>query len=152
MDMEVSVYFDSAKTKVLRWVPSLLSVDLVSFARACPRGGWSSCTLASNLSPQCACHLSRLYVRDDCCSFHCSFCHPFRQWVEVTGKQHTLRLDDFVLAKTPSVAQFTVERNAGLMDIDCLVTTVPETISTFDCVSVNIRHSFSVFLYGCLGN
>jgi predicted dehydrogenase len=67
-------------------------------------------------------------------SFHCSFCHPFRQWIEVCGSNHTLHLDDFVLAKNQSNATFDVERNGGLMDIDCMVSTVVETVSTLDCV------------------
>jgi hypothetical protein len=29
-------------------------------------------------------------------TFHCSFCHPFRQLVEVVGSEKTLRLDDYV--------------------------------------------------------
>ena len=66
-------------------------------------------------------------------SFHCSFCHPFRQWIEVVGTGKTLALNDFVLAKAPSSCEFTVEHNAGLIDYDCLVSTTTETVTTVDC-------------------
>ena len=66
-------------------------------------------------------------------SFHCSFCHPFRQWIEVVGTGKTLSLKDFVLAKAPSSCEFTVEHNAGLIDYDCLVSTTTETVTTIDC-------------------
>eukprot|EP00812_Abedinium_dasypus_P009203 NODE_2910_length_856_cov_242.732834.p2 GENE.NODE_2910_length_856_cov_242.732834~~NODE_2910_length_856_cov_242.732834.p2 ORF type:complete len:228 (-),score=49.63 NODE_2910_length_856_cov_242.732834:124-807(-) len=67
-------------------------------------------------------------------SFHCSFCHPFRQWIEVVGSNSILRLDDFVLAKHQSRADFVVERAGGLMDVDSMVSTATETVSTHDCI------------------
>ena len=66
-------------------------------------------------------------------SFHCSFCHPFRQWIEVVGTGKTMSLKDFVLAKAPSSCEFTVEHNGGLMDYDCLVSNVAETVAVTDC-------------------
>ena len=42
-------------------------------------------------------------------SFHCSFCHPFRQWIEIVGEKKTLSLKDFVLAAAPSSCEFVVE-------------------------------------------
>ena len=63
-------------------------------------------------------------------SFHCSFCHPFRQWIEIVGEKKTLSLKDFVLAAAPSSCEFVVEHNAGLIDYDCIVSTARETIAT----------------------
>merc|ERR1712216_466170 len=98
-DMEVNVYFNEAKSKVL--------------------------------------------------SFHCSFCHPFRQWIEVVGQNYALRLDDFVLPKKQSESTFTIERNAGLMDMDCMVTTVEETATTFGCVQeIEMIKTFSSIATG----
>ena len=44
-------------------------------------------------------------------SFHCSFCHPFRQWIEIVGEKKTLSLKDFVLAAAPSSCEFVVEHS-----------------------------------------
>ena len=49
------------------------------------------------------------------------------------GTEQTLHLDDFVLSKTQSSAQFVVERNGGLMDVDSLGSTVSETVTALDC-------------------
>lgn len=82
--------------------------------------------------------------------FHCSFCHPYRQWVEVVGSQRTLRLKDFVIASRPHAAEFTIEHNAGVMELDCYVQTVEDVITTFDCTQEleMIKRFSSIILSG----
>lgn len=43
-------------------------------------------------------------------AFDCSFKNPWRQWVEVSGKELTLTMDDFVIAGRPEGASFTISR------------------------------------------
>lgn len=43
-------------------------------------------------------------------TFDCSFMHPWRQWVEITGSSAQLRIDDFVIPKSQDPS-FLVERN-----------------------------------------
>lgn len=72
------------------------------------------------------------------CSFQCSFIHPFRQTAEVVGERKVLRLDDFVLPRSPDEAAFEIESFPGnghgaLEDNDMRVLTVKETVVVRDC-------------------
>ncbi|KAK3272444.1 hypothetical protein CYMTET_8227, partial [Cymbomonas tetramitiformis] len=68
--------------------------------------------------------------------FHASFCHVFRQWVEVTGEKKVLRLDDFTIAKNSSEVEFSTEHFAPsgpLIDDATLTLSSKEVTKTFGC-------------------
>lgn len=49
-------------------------------------------------------------------TFSNSFRTAFRQWAEVAGTSGTLRLDDFVIPRSPAAAEYTLSQEAGPVD------------------------------------
>lgn len=74
--------------------------------------------------------------------FHCSFLHPFRQWMEVVGTDRVLNVSDFVISKAED-AQFSIEQCQFPIDYDCSTIEAKRTYSTFDCVQE--AHMFDNF-------
>uniref|UniRef100_A0A0G4FDD6 Gfo/Idh/MocA-like oxidoreductase N-terminal domain-containing protein n=1 Tax=Chromera velia CCMP2878 TaxID=1169474 RepID=A0A0G4FDD6_9ALVE len=75
-----------------------------------------------------------------CLSFHCSFLHPFRQWVEICGSSgKTLTIPDFVISKSssPGAAVYSLKTHGTsgpLVDYDCRVVESEETVQAGFCV------------------
>jgi len=46
-------------------------------------------------------------------SFDCSFHHAFRQWLEISGMDGALSMDDFVIARGPAGVDLTMRREAS---------------------------------------
>eukprot|EP00912_Choanoflagellata_sp_UC4_P000526 UC4_evm1s329 len=68
--------------------------------------------------------------------FHCSFCHTFRQWIEVVGENaKVLRVKDFVISSTTAEANFELESfgDSPLIDDACRVLSNTEYYKTFNC-------------------
>lgn len=61
--------------------------------------------------------------------FHSSF----RQWAEIAGVNAILRVDDFVIPRSPSSASYTVEENPQLLDTATRVTSSVTTVEVRDC-------------------
>ena len=65
-------------------------------------------------------------------SFHCSFLHPLRQWLEVVGDHKVLTCDDFVIPRFAKDCAYTVEsfpwNSSPLVDLhSCVVAVKNET-------------------------